>query len=179
MIENRKIATAELTIGEKKLALPVYEGTEGERGVDIRKLRQETGLITYDPGFVNTGSCESSITFLDGEKGILRYRGYEIEDLAENCEFIEVAYLLIHGRLPTKTERQRYAKLLNKNSMLHEDMQEFFRNYPERAHPMAVASAMAVSLSSFYPEMEGAEEEKGTAATRLICRRSSQSRPCP
>jgi citrate synthase len=168
MIENRKVATAELTIGEKKLGLSVYEGTEGERGIDIRKLRQETGLITYDPGFVNTGSCESSITFLDGEKGILRYRGYEIEDLAENCEFIEVAYLLIHGRLPTKTERQRYARLLNKNSMLHEDMQEFFRNYPERAHPMAVASAMAVSLSSFYPEMEDAEEEKSTAATRLI-----------
>lgn len=168
MLENRKIGAAELNLGDKKLSLPLYEGTEGERAVDIRKLRAETGLITYDPGFVNTGSCDSSITFLDGEKGILRYRGFDIQDLAEKCEFIEVAYLLIHGKLPTKTERQRYARLLNKNSMLHEDMQAFFRNYPDRAHPMAVASAMAVSLSSFYPEVEDAEEEKSIAATRLI-----------
>ena len=168
MLESRKIGAAELNLGDKKLSLPLYEGTEGERAVDIRKLRAETGLITYDPGFVNTGSCDSSITFLDGEKGILRYRGFDIQDLAEKCEFIEVAYLLIHGKLPTKTERQRYARLLNKNSMLHEDMQAFFRNYPDRAHPMAVASAMAVSLSSFYPEVEDAEEEKSIAATRLI-----------
>lgn len=168
MLENSKTGEAQLDLGDRKVTLPIYTGTEGERAVDIRKLRAETGLITYDPGYVNSGACESSITFLDGEKGILRYRGYEIQDLAEHCEFIEVAYLLIHGKLPTKTERQRYAKLLNRNSMLHEDMQAFFRNYPERAHPMAVASAMAVSLSSFYPEMEDAEEEKSIAATRLI-----------
>jgi citrate synthase len=168
MLENNKVATADLVVGDKKFTYPIYEGTEKERALDIRKLRADTGLITYDPGFVNTGSCESTITFLDGEKGVLRYRGYNIEDLAENCEFIEVAYLLIHGKLPTKTERQRYARLLNRNSMLHEDMQAFFRNYPERAHPMAVASAMAVSLSSFYPELEDAEEEKSLAATRLI-----------
>lgn len=168
MIENNKIGDAQLDLGERKISLPLYRGSEGECAVDIRKLRSETGFITYDPGYVNTGACESSITFLDGEKGILRYRGYEIQDLAEHCEFIEVAYLLIHGKLPTKTERQRYAKLLNRNSMLHEDMQDFFRNYPETAHPMAVASAMAVSLSSFYPELEDAEEEKSIAATRLI-----------
>lgn len=168
MLETRKVATAELTYDGRKVELPVYEGTEGERALDVRNLRKDTGLITYDPGFVNTGSCESSITFLDGERGVLRYRGYAIDDLAEHCEFIEVAYLLIHGKLPTKSERQRYAKLLNRNSMLHEDMQAFFRNYPESAHPMAVASAMAVSLSSFYPELEDAEEEKSIAATRLI-----------
>jgi citrate synthase len=168
MLENSKIGEAQLDLGDRKITLPLYEGSEGERSIDVRKLRAETGLITYDPGYVNTGACESSITFLDGEKGILRYRGYDIQDLAENCEFIEVAYLLIHGKLPTKAERQRYAKLLNRNSMLHEDMQAFFRNYPERAHPMAVASAMAVSLSSFYPEVEDAEEEKSIAATRLI-----------
>lgn len=168
MLEDNKVATADLTIGDKKFAMPVYEGTEGERALDIRKLRAETGLITYDPGFVNTGSCESTITFLDGEKGILRYRGYDIQDLAENCEFIEVAYLLIHDKLPTRTERRNYARLLNLNSMLHEDMQAFFRNYPEHAHPMAVASAMAVSLSSFYPEMNDPEQEKTISATRLI-----------
>ena len=168
MLDNSKTGEAQLDLGDRKISLPIFTGSEGERAIDIRKLRTDTGLITYDPGFVNTGACESSITFLDGEKGILRYRGYEIQDLAEHCEFIEVAYLLIHGKLPTKSERQRYAKLLNRNSMLHEDMQAFFRNYPERSHPMAVASAMAVSLSSFYPEMEDADEEKSIAATRLI-----------
>ena len=168
MLDNSKTGEAQLDLGDRKISLPIFTGSEGERAIDIRKLRTDTGLITYDPGFVNTGACESSITFLDGEKGILRYRGYEIQDLAEHCEFIEVAYLLIHGKLPTKAERQRYAKLLNRNSMLHEDMQAFFRNYPERSHPMAVASAMAVSLSSFYPEMEDADEEKSIAATRLI-----------
>ncbi len=168
MLENNKVAAAKLVIGDREFSYPIYEGTEQERALDIRKLRAETGLITYDPGFVNTGSCESAITFLDGEKGILRYRGYNIDELAEHCEFIEVAYLLIHGKLPTKAERQRYARLLNRNSMLHEDMQAFFRNYPDAAHPMAVASAMAVSLSSFYPQLEDVEEEKSIAATRLI-----------
>ncbi len=167
-LESSKIGSAELVYGDKKLTLPVYEGKEQERAVDIRKLRQDTGLITYDPGYGNTGSCESGITFVDGEKGILRYRGYAIQDLAQNCTFIEVAYLLIHGKLPTKTELQKYSKLLTQHSMLHEDMQVFFRNYPERAHPMAVASAMVVSLNSFYPELDDADEEKAIAATRLI-----------
>jgi citrate synthase len=168
MLEQGKVDTAELVIGGKKLSMPVYEGAEGERAIDIRKLRTDTGLITYDPGYGNTGSCESSITFVDGEKGILRYRGYNIADLALNCSFIEVAYLLVHGKLPTKTEWLRYSKLLNRHSMLHEDMNLFFRNYPERAHPMAVLSAMVVSLSSFYPELENEGEEKSLAATRLL-----------
>ena len=168
MLEQGKIDTAELVFGNKRLSMPVYEGAEGERAVDIRKLRSDTGLITYDPGYGNTGSCESSITFVDGEKGILRYRGYNIADLALNCSFIEVAYLLVHGKLPTKTELQRYSKLLNRHSMLHEDMAVFFRNYPEGAHPMAVLSAMVVSLSSFYPELENEGEEKSLAATRLL-----------
>ena len=167
-MENHKAGEAQLIVDGKTFTYPIYEGTEKERCIDIRKLRADTGLITYDPGFVNTGSCESTITFLDGEKGILRYRGFDIQDLAENCEFIEVAYLLIHGNLPNKTERQRYARLLNRNSMLHEDMQQLFRAYPETAHPMAVASAIVVSLSSFYPQLDDAEEEKSIAATRLI-----------
>jgi citrate synthase len=168
MIEEKKVGTAKLDYNGKVYEYPVYEGTEGECGVDIRKLRQDTGLITYDPGFVNTGSCESTITFLDGEKGILRYRGYPIDELAANCEFVEVAHLMVHGKLPNKTERNKYADLLNRHSLLPEDMLLFFRNYPERAHPMAVASAMVVSLSSFYPELEDKEEERALAATRLL-----------
>lgn len=168
-MEAKKVGTAKLVIDEKTtLPLDIYEGTQQERALDITKLRSSTGLITFDPGFGNTGSCESAITFVDGEKGILRYRGYEIQDLAENCTFIEVAYLLVHGKLPNREELKKFSDLLNKHSMIHEDMQIFFRHYPERAHPMAIASGMAVSLSSFYPELEDVEEEKSIAATRLL-----------
>jgi citrate synthase len=166
--EKVNIGKAQLTFDGKTLEMDVYEGTMGEQAVDISNLRKNTGLITYDPGFMNTGSCESNITFVDGDKGVLRYRGYEIEDLANNCTFVEVAYLLIHGKLPNREDLQKFSRLLNSHSMIHEDMQIFFRNYPERAHPMAIASAMGVSLSSFYPELEDHEEEKSIAATRLL-----------
>jgi len=166
--EKKKIGTAQLVFEGKSVDMDVWEGTLGERAVDISDLRKKTGLITYDPGFMNTGSCESNITFVDGDKGILRYRGYEIEDLANNCTFVEVAYLLVFGKLPNQDDLQKFSKLLNQHSMIHEDMQIFFRNYPERAHPMAIASAMGVSLSSFYPELEDIEEEKNIAATRLL-----------
>jgi citrate synthase len=168
MIDDKKIGTAKLDYNGKVYEYPVYEGVEGERAFDIRKLRQDAGLITYDPGFVNTGACESTITFLDGEKGILRYRGYPIAELAEHCEFVEVAYLLVHGKLPNHAERKQYADLLNRHSLIPEDMIAFFRNYPEQAHPMAVASAMVVSLSSFYPELADKEEERAMASTRLL-----------
>ncbi|HMP72884.1 MAG TPA: citrate synthase [Kiritimatiellia bacterium] len=168
-MEAKKIGSAKLVLDDKtSLDLDIVEGTQGEKALCISDLRKHTGLITYDPGYVNTGSCESSITFLDGEKGVLRYRGYDIQDLAENCTFIEVAYLLIHGKLPNREELKKFSDLLNKHSMIHEDMQIFFRNYPERAHPMAIASAMGVSLSSFYPELEDIEEEKNIATTRLL-----------
>ncbi|HMO50643.1 MAG TPA: citrate synthase [Kiritimatiellia bacterium] len=166
--EKKKIGTAQLTFDGKSVDMDVWEGTLGERAVDIGALRKNTGLITYDPGYVNTGSCESNITFVDGDNGILRYRGYDIEDLANNCTFVEVAYLLIQGKLPTRDELQKFSRLLNQHSMIHEDMLIFFRNYPERAHPMAIASAMGVSLSSFYPELEDIEEAKNIAATRLL-----------
>ncbi|QHI70927.1 citrate synthase [Tichowtungia aerotolerans] len=160
---------ADIKLNDTTLTCPVYEGSEGERAIDIGKLRKETGMITYDPGFVNTGSCSSSVTFIDGEKGILRYRGYDVDDLAENCEFIEVAYLLINGSLPTREEKAKYTNLLNQHSLIHEDMIEFFRHYPEHSHPMAVLSAMAVSLSSFYPEMsENHKEELSMTVTRLL-----------
>ncbi len=166
----RKTGEAKLHLPEKTLIMPIYEGSEGERGIDISILRKESGYITLDPGFVNTGSCNSHITFIDGEKGILRHRGYNIEDLAENCLFLEVAYLLIHGKLPTKKEYEVFSKLMNRNSMIHEDMHNFFRNYPEGAHPMAVLSAMVVSLSSFYPEIDSSigNEDIDMTVTRLL-----------
>ena len=136
--------------GKKSVDLPILTDTMENQALDIRALRQQTGLITYDPGFGNTGSCQSQICYLDGEKGILRYRGYAIEDLVEHCDFIEVAYLLIHGYLPNKKERERYSQLLNRHSLLHADMQSFFRRYPENSHPMSILAAMVVSLSAFY-----------------------------
>lgn len=172
MTEVKKLADAKLIYGEnseKELTLPVFEGTEGEQAVDITALRKKTGMITYDPGFVNTGSCQSDITFIDGEKGILRYRGYDIDDLAEKCTFVEVAYLLIHGRLPNPKQRKKFGAFLNEHSMIHENMRHFFDAYPEHAHPMAILSAMAVSLSTFYPELEkGTKEDVDLTTARLV-----------
>jgi len=168
-MKMEKNCNAEITIGEEKFTYPIYEGSEGERALDIRRLRKETGLITYDPGFMNTGACSSAITFIDGEKGILRYRGYDVADLAEKCEFLEVAYLLVHGSLPNTEQKARYSNLLNIHSMIHEDMREFFSNYPDHSHPMAILSAMAVSLSSFYPELgKDIKEDLDMTVTRLI-----------
>jgi len=170
MSEIKDLGTATLTYGDTTVELPVLEGTEQEKAVDIRALRKETGMITYDPGFVNTGCCLSDITYIDGEKGILRYRGYDINELAEQCEFIDVAYLLIHGRLPNSEQHDEFSKHLNSHSMLHEDMRHFFTAYPDHAHPMATLSAMAVSLSTFYPELEDAsiQENIDYKVTRLL-----------
>jgi len=155
--------------GEKAFSLPLITDSMGYQSIDIRNLRKKTGMITYDPGFANTGSCQSQITYLDGEKGILRYRGYPIEDLVEHCDFVEVAYLLIHGYLPNVKERERYAQLLNRHSLLHADMQDFFRGYPDHAHPMSILAAMSVSLSSFY-ELDEVEPELQVdlTVTRLL-----------
>ena len=143
----------EITIDGKTYYLPMVVGSEGEKAVDIRSLRAQTGCITLDSGYMNTGSCCSKITFLDGEKGILNYRGYRIEDLAEHCSFIEVAYLLLHGYLPTVGELNYFGQLLAKFALLHEDMVHFFDRYPPNAHPMSILSSMVGSLVSFYPEM--------------------------
>ncbi len=158
------------TYGRQSWSYPVLTGTEGEKAVDITALRRDTGLITLDPGFVNSGACLSDITFIDGEKGILRHRGYAIEELAEHCVFLEVAYLLIMGKLPDRKEWQSFSDLMNRHSMIHEDMRDFFLNYPEQAHPMAVLSAMVVSLSSFYPEIEQEDlkEPIDITVTRLL-----------
>ena len=170
MSEIKNIGTAKLTFGDSTIELPVLEGTEQEKAIDIRALRKDTGMITYDPGFVNTGCCQSDITYIDGEEGILRYRGYDINELAENCEFIDVAYLLIHGTLPNKDQHDDFSKQLNHHSLMHEDMRHFFDAYPDHAHPMATLSAMAVSLSTFYPELEDAsiQENIDFKVTRLL-----------
>jgi citrate synthase len=161
---------AELTLGGKNYKLPVLEDVMGNRALDIRNLRKDSGLIAFDPGFASTAVCESSITYVDGEKGMLSHRGYSIEELTENCSFIEVAYLLLHGVLPNRVQREKFSQLLNRHSMIHEDMSTFFRGYPEGAHPMVVLSAMVVSLSAFYPEIEQSadKEELDITATRLL-----------
>ncbi|HOI11010.1 MAG TPA: citrate synthase [Myxococcota bacterium] len=160
---------ATLAVDGRTVTLPVLVGTEGERALDIRTLRRQTGLITYDPGFVNTGGCASAVTYTNGEQGILRFRGYDVEDLVDHCEFIEVAYLLVHGALPNAAQKATFSRLLNQNSLIHEDMIHFFSHYPEHAHPMAVLSAMVVSLSSFYPELgENRREDIDMTVTRLL-----------
>ena len=169
METNKEFASLSLP-GKQPIQLPVITDNMGDKSVDIRSLRKNSGYITYDPGFVNTGSCTSSICFIDGEQGVLRYRGYDIQDLVDSCDFVEVAYLLVKGELPNIAERKRYAELLNKESLLHYDMQNFFRGYPQDAHPMSVLAAMSVSLSAFYPDTQDIDPELQIdfAVTRLI-----------
>ncbi|MFP3999918.1 MAG: citrate synthase [Desulfobacterales bacterium] len=159
---------ATLTVNGKIIELPVIEGTEGEKAVDIRSLRADTGYITYDPGFANTGSCRSMITYMDGEKGILRYRGVPIEELAEHSSFVETSYLLINGHLPTRQELNRTSVQLNDHSLVHEDMQNFYQNFPRASHPMGILSAMVNALRSFYPELITTDEEFEQTALRLL-----------
>jgi len=144
---------ATLTIAGKSYRLPIVCGTENDKAIDISRLLQQTGCTTLDLGYKNTASCTSRITFLDGNKGILSYRGYGIEELAEKCLFIEVAYLLVHGHLPTAAEYDHFRSLLNRFSLIHEDMIHFFDRFPPGAPPMAILSVMVNSLCSYYPEM--------------------------
>jgi citrate synthase len=164
--------TAKLIIDGKTYELQIIEGSEGERAIDISDLRKETGLITLDPGYANTGSCKSSITFMDGEKGILRYRGIPVEQLAEKATFKETAYLLIHGKLPNAKELKRYSMLLNDHSLVHEDMKAFYTKFPRASHPMGILSAMVNALRSFYPELNNQtkEEEIMITMTRLMAK---------
>jgi citrate synthase len=162
--------TATITIGDKKLEMPLIEGTENEIGIDISKLRQETGAITYDPGFGNTGACESAITYIDGDAGILQYRGIPIEQLAEKSSFIEVAWLLIFGRLPKKPELERFRDRLSQNAHINEGMKYHFEGFPSTAPPMAILSAMINTLACFNPRMLDLDSEETfeEAAARLI-----------
>ena len=144
--------TAELRVGDQVLTLPIVEGSEGERAIDISKLRSSTGLITLDPGYANSGSCKSAITFIDGDKGILRYRGYSIEELAEQSNFLEVAYLLAYGKLPERDEYDKYEDNITRHTMIHEDFKAFFGALPKDVHPMPACSAAVGALSAFYPD---------------------------
>jgi len=166
--------SAELKIDATTLRVPVVIGTENEHAIDIGKLRAQTGYVTLDPAYMNTASTKSAITFLDGEQGILRYRGISIEELAEKSTFVEVSYLLIFGKLPNKAELATFSEELTRHSMLHEDMKRFYDGYPGTAHPMAILSAMVLSLSSFYP---GALDVKNKAEQdRTIARLVSKMR---
>ncbi|HTG35689.1 MAG TPA: citrate synthase [Thermoanaerobaculia bacterium] len=143
---------ARLALDGKEYELPVTVGSEGEVGIDIQQLRAQSGAITLDPGYGNTGACESAITFIDGEAGILRYRGYPIEEIAGNAQFTEICYLLIYGRLPSQAEFKEFEERLTYHTLLHEDMKKFFEGFPSSAHPMAMLSSMVASLSAYYPD---------------------------
>lgn len=156
MSDNQKV---QIKIGDKAADLPVIVGSEGEIGVDITKLRAQTGFITLDQGYMNTGSCKSAITFIDGEKGVLRYRGIPIEVLAERSTFVEVAYLLIYGKLPNRQALTAFSNELTRHTLLHEDIKRFYDGFPKDAHPMAILASVVCSLSTFYQNESGNEEE--------------------
>ena len=168
MVESPGYVTLE--IEGKKVKLPVVVGSEGEKAIDIGNLRRETGYVTLDPSFMNTAACYSQITFVDGERGILRYRGIPVEELVRKTMFIEVAYLLVHGELPTEEERRKFSGLLNRNSLLHEDMRHFFDHFPQGAHPMHILSTMINALAAFYPnvDLKSMADDIDVSCARLI-----------
>jgi len=161
--------TAQLTIEGNVYTLPIMEGTMGEKAIDIGNLLKETGYITMDPGYKNTGSCTSTITYLDGKEGILRYRGYDIEDIANNCSFVEVCYLLLHGDLPNEEELRLFKSLIERFALIHEDMIHFFDHFPSHTSPMSILSVMVNSLCNYYPEMfDDTMDDFDVTSTRLI-----------
>jgi citrate synthase len=158
-IEKAGSDTARLILDGTEYELPIVRGTEGEKAIDITSLRKTTGYVTLDKGYENTGSCRSAITFIDGEKGILRYRGYPIEELAARSTFTEVAYLLLYGELPTSTQLEEFSTFLNESSLIHEDMSHFFVGFPRGSHPMGILATTVASLSTFYPVPEIMDEK--------------------
>ena len=166
---NQTPPFAVLSLAEKQYRLPIVVGSEGERAIDIRQLMKSTGYTVLDSGFKNSASCSSSITYLDGSQGVLRYRGYAIEELAANCSFVEVAYLLLHDKLPNQTELNGFRKLLGEFALLHEDMIHFFDHFPPAASPMSILSVMVNTLHNYYPGMgEDPLLNLNITATRLI-----------
>ena len=168
--------SAELILDGKSIILPVIEGTEHEKAFDIGKLRDQTGYVTLDSGYKNTGATKSAITFLDGEEGILRYRGYPIEQLAENSSFLEVAYLLIYGSLPTQPQLDDFSHQITKHTLVHEDVRKIFDGFPSAAHPMAILSSLICSLTAFYPKSidpEQSPEEMNLNILRLMAKIST------
>ncbi|MGB2397955.1 MAG: citrate synthase [Flavobacteriaceae bacterium] len=149
----------QLTYDNKTYEFPLVEGTENETGIDIKSLRAQTGLVTLDPGFKNTGSCQSKITFLNGEKGELKYRGYSIEDLANKADFLEVAYLLIFGQLPTKAQLKKFLEDIHSESLVDEDLKLILKSFPRSAHPMGALASLTSALTAFNPESVDVESE--------------------
>lgn len=166
-------STATLTLNGQEYALPIVEATTGEKAIDIRTLLKDTGYTTFDSGYMNTGSCISDITYLDGKKGILNYRGYCIDELAENCTFVEVAYLILNGELPSFEELEGFKEDMTRFSLLHEDMIHFFDHFPPNASPMSILSTTINSLHNFYPEMDSVQDPYGgitVTAARLLAK---------
>lgn len=163
---------AKLSIDNQELDLNIVEGSEGERALDISKLRAQTGCVTLDEGYVNTGSTPSSITFLNGEEGILRYRGYPIEQLCDNCDFVEVSYLLIYGELPSEQQLHDFRMAIRRHTMLHEDVRSFYNGFPRDAHPMAILSSVVSALSTFYQDAldPNDEEQVQLSVLRLMAK---------
>jgi citrate synthase len=161
---------AKLLVEGKEYELPMVVGSEHEKAIDVQKLRELTGCVTLDPGYGNTGSCLSAVTFIDGEKGVLRYRGYPIEDLAERASFLDVAYLLIHGDMPAREQKARWTTDITNHTLIHEDMKKFFEGYPPNAHPMAILGAMFASLSTYYPDVNGKNDDLELDIRRLIAK---------
>ena len=161
--------TARIEIQGKTVELPVTVGSENEIGIDITKFRAQTGAITLDPGYANTGACTSAVTYLDGEQGILRYRGYPIEQLAEKSNFLEVAYLLIYGELPTAAQLDEFTQNITRRTLLHEDVRHIYEAFPKDGHPMAILSSIVCALSTFYPEFSATDQESvDLAISRLL-----------
>jgi citrate synthase len=159
---------AKLSYGGKDFELPIVEGSENEKAIDIAKLRAQTGLITIDPGFKNTGSTTSSITYLDGENGILKYRGYRIEELAEKSSFLEVAYLLIYGDLPTQQQYEKFTREITTHTLVHEDIKKILDGFPSNSHPMGVLSSLICSLTAFYPESLDPNRNEGEVNLSIV-----------
>lgn len=164
---------ATLAIGDETYELPIIKGTRGDKAIDIRSLLKQTGYITLDSGYMNTGACTSSITYLDGAKGVLDYRGYAIEDLADKCSFTEVAYLILHGELPTFDALEEFKHNMRRFALLHEDMIHFFDHFPPNASPMSILSTTVNSLHNYYPEMDNETDPYGgitVTAARLLAK---------
>ncbi|HEY4014950.1 MAG TPA: citrate synthase [Polyangiaceae bacterium] len=161
---------ATISVGDAKLEMPVVVGTENEHAIDVAQLRAKTNFVTLDPAFMNTASTKSAVTFIDGDKGILRYRGIPIEQLAEHSSFVETAYLLIYGHLPSDPELKAWSETLTRHSLLHEDMKHFFEGFSPTAHPMAILSAMVAALSSYYPDALDADnvDQRDLTIARLM-----------
>ena len=169
-MNNNTSESATLEYKGQKIVLPVVTGTEGEQAIDISSLRKSTGLVSLDPGFVNTASCYSKITYIDGEKGVLRYRGYPIEELVDHGIFIDIAYLLVNGELPSDAQHREFSRLLNECSLIHEDMRHFFDSFPRGSHPMHILSTMINAMAAFYPDvdLQSLDDDINQSCARVI-----------